>query len=617
MKTTRFEVLSQAEVERIHAASMEILAEVGIKVDYKKARDIFREAGAEVDEETLAVKFPEKLVRWAVDQAPKQFSLYRDRCGVPAGHRAGSDDTHLRRAGDAHPHHRPGRSATSAPSTKQDMIDHIILINACRQHPQLANGRLARRHPDDHHPREAIWAWAHNSRKPFGMGCYGYLPTWDMMRMMAIAVGGKEELQKRPRFFAICSVVSPLQMDQAQAEGLLICAEYGQPVTLRPRSHRRDNGSGHPGGAARPGERRHSGAHHPGADLPPRHAGAVRHSLHHRQYALWHDRAWCPETGLITAASAQMARYYGLPIRSVGGATESKREDLQAGFERMGTLLPAVLAGVNLITCARHARQHHAGKPRPADAGRRDSAARPCGWRAASRSTTRRLALDLIKKSGLFRQLHGRKSDNTSSSARNSSSPTCSRVNPTKPGKNEGEKLAIDHARERALEDPGKAPALRNRPAIEKELAEFKADGRHAGPARLLPATRPKKTRTSHEPYERNIQHQTPVAHQTALQHRRPEHQHPAGDPDVLPALLPDRRGRAASRLRRLGRRRQPPVGRRQRPALRPALRPHPHPLGTPPRAAALRRGSAGRLLYADVDRPRAGSSSGWPSTTP
>jgi trimethylamine:corrinoid methyltransferase-like protein len=66
---------------------------------------------------------------------------------------------------------------------------------------------------------EAIWAWAHHSRKPYGMGCYGYLPTWDMMRMMAIAVGGKEELQKRPRFFAICSVVSPLQMDQAQAEG--------------------------------------------------------------------------------------------------------------------------------------------------------------------------------------------------------------------------------------------------------------------------------------------------------------------------------------------------------------------------------------------------------------
>ena len=33
MKTARFEVLSQAGIERIHAASMEILAEVGIKVN--------------------------------------------------------------------------------------------------------------------------------------------------------------------------------------------------------------------------------------------------------------------------------------------------------------------------------------------------------------------------------------------------------------------------------------------------------------------------------------------------------------------------------------------------------------------------------------------------------
>ena len=58
------------------------------------------------------------------------------------------------------------------------------------------------------------------------------------------------------------------------------------------------------------------------------------------------------ETGLITAASAQMARYYGLPSRSVGAATESKREDLQAGMERTATLVQAVLAGVNFITCA-------------------------------------------------------------------------------------------------------------------------------------------------------------------------------------------------------------------------------------------------------------------------
>jgi trimethylamine--corrinoid protein Co-methyltransferase len=57
------------------------------------------------------------------------------------------------------------------------------------------------------------------------------------------------------------------------------------------------------------------------------------------------------ETGLITAAAAQMARYYGLPCRSVGASTDSKLEDLQAGLERTATLIPAVLAGVDFVTC--------------------------------------------------------------------------------------------------------------------------------------------------------------------------------------------------------------------------------------------------------------------------
>jgi trimethylamine--corrinoid protein Co-methyltransferase len=60
MRTGRFEVLSKNEVERIHAASMEILKEVGIKVGYKTARDLFLDAGADVDEETQAVT-PRKI----------------------------------------------------------------------------------------------------------------------------------------------------------------------------------------------------------------------------------------------------------------------------------------------------------------------------------------------------------------------------------------------------------------------------------------------------------------------------------------------------------------------------------------------------------------------------
>jgi len=471
METARFEVLSQEEVELIHAASMEILAEVGIKVNYKKARELFREAGAEVNEETLAVKLPEKLVRWAVEQAPKQFSLY----GIDAEFRLdiGPDQKAPIYAGLGTPTRIINlNDGAVRMASKQDMIDHIILINACEN---IHNSQMDI-WPDDipmttiH--SEAIWAWAHNSRKPYGMGCYGYLPTWDMMRMMAIAVGGKEELQKRPRFFAICSVVSPLQMDQAQAEGLLICAEYGQPVTCAPEAIA---GTTAPVTLAGLVAQENAAilAHitlaqifRPGAPVL---YGTVSTTANMRYGTV---TLGSPETGLITAASSQMARYYGLPIRSVGGATDSKREDLQAGFERMGTLLPAVLAGVNLITCAG-----------TLDSTMLESHAllmlddEICG--AASRLARgievndQSLALDLIKNVGYSGNYITAKETNKLF-RKELFIPTMFSREPYETWEKEGSKLAIDHARERALDILANHQPRKVDSAIEKELDDFR-----------------------------------------------------------------------------------------------------------------------------------------------
>ena len=315
-----------------------------------------------------AVKLPEKLVRWAMDQAPKQFSLF------------GIDTTfHL----DIGPEQAaPVFAGLGTPTriidlkdgairaaTKQDMIDHVILIDACNN---IHNSQMDI-WPDDipmttiH--TEAIWAWAHHSRKPYGMGCYGYLPTWDMMRMMAIAVGGKAELQKRPRFFAICSVVSPLQMDQAQAEGLLICAEYGQPVTCAPEAIA---GTTAPVTLAGLLAQENAAilAHITLAQIfrpgTPVLYGTVSTIANMRYGTVTLGSA---ETGLISAASAQMARYYRTahPQRRRGDQLEARRP---AGwFRAHGHLAPRRAGRRQPDHLRRHAGQHPAGKSRPADAG--------------------------------------------------------------------------------------------------------------------------------------------------------------------------------------------------------------------------------------------------------
>ncbi len=351
MRTQRFQVLSPAEVERIHAASMEILDQVGIKVPYQTARDYYREAGAVVDDQAQMVKIPEKLVDWAVEQAPSEFKLY-----------GGDPEFQLQIGGEQD---SPVFAGLGTPTrvidmesgevrfaTRQDMLEHIILINACQHIHNSQMDVWPADIPMTTIHTEAIWAWANNSRKAFGMGCYGYLPTWDMMRMMALAVGGKEELKRRPRFLAICSVVSPLQMDQAQAEGMFICADYGQPLAISPEGIA---GATAPVTLAGLLAQENAGilAHITLAQMfkpgTPVLYGTVS-TVSEMRYGT--VALGAPETGLITAGSAQLAQRYGIPIRSVGGTTESKRPDFQAGLERMGTLLPAVLAGVNLITCA-------------------------------------------------------------------------------------------------------------------------------------------------------------------------------------------------------------------------------------------------------------------------
>ena len=59
-----------------------------------------------------------------------------------------------------------------------------------------------------------------------------------------------------------------------------------------------------------------------------------------------------PEATLMILATAQLARRIGVPCRSGGALCSSKVADAQAGFESAHTLLPTLMAGVNLVSHA-------------------------------------------------------------------------------------------------------------------------------------------------------------------------------------------------------------------------------------------------------------------------
>ena len=61
MRMERFKTLSTDELNRIDAASIEILSKVGVKIQSNRAIEIFADGGAEVEKENDIVKIPAAL----------------------------------------------------------------------------------------------------------------------------------------------------------------------------------------------------------------------------------------------------------------------------------------------------------------------------------------------------------------------------------------------------------------------------------------------------------------------------------------------------------------------------------------------------------------------------
>jgi trimethylamine--corrinoid protein Co-methyltransferase len=56
-----------------------------------------------------------------------------------------------------------------------------------------------------------------------------------------------------------------------------------------------------------------------------------------------------PEMAMNTAATAQMGRYYNLPVRGGGAVCDAKLPDSQAAYESMMSLLMAQVSGINFV----------------------------------------------------------------------------------------------------------------------------------------------------------------------------------------------------------------------------------------------------------------------------
>jgi len=224
-----WDVLGRSDIERLDAAIMQVLAEVGVRFPLARALDALERGGCRVDRAAQIARLPEAVVRAALQAAPKAPLLAaRDpRCDlVLDGHRC-----YLSNDGCGVWVVDPG-SGARRPSTKADVADSARFVDAVpevsyywgpvvtAEDVPLASRPL--------HELEAIFA---GTSKHFqAVDVVGEDMARRAVEMARVVAGGAQELRRRPLMSLIACPIDPLGNEAVSLEAALVCAEAGVPV---------------------------------------------------------------------------------------------------------------------------------------------------------------------------------------------------------------------------------------------------------------------------------------------------------------------------------------------------------------------------------------------------
>ncbi len=342
-------IFSRDELYEIHGATMDVLENVGVKIFEPSALKLVKDAGAIVDEKEKIARIPEYLVREALKKAPSRINLY------------GRDGKYKLKLGGYKVHFSMEGSSVFVldlesgerrNSTYTDLQNFFKLSDALENIHHASITVIPRDIPEPIAHVYEIFAGFKNTTKTIDGYTYGQKVAMDTIRMASILAGGEEELIKRPMLLGFHNPVSPLQHSKELTEGLMVYAKYKQPIIIAPEDQ---------AGATAPvtlaGLLVQQNAEilsgiviaeltNPGAPVL---YGTVSTIIDMKTGNLAYGAV---EAALINVASAQLARFYGLPSRGTGGGTESKVPDVQAGLEKATTMMMAALAGINFIYVA-------------------------------------------------------------------------------------------------------------------------------------------------------------------------------------------------------------------------------------------------------------------------
>jgi trimethylamine--corrinoid protein Co-methyltransferase len=332
------------EIEAIHRASMRILSDIGIRVLSDEARGLYRAAGMQ-DAGDHVIRFDPDLVGALIAQAPPEVTLRGrgpDRDATIGGNKVAICTTGgTPNFSDMRRGRRPGTLAALDDLCRvAQSFDVIHMIGPFVEAQDIA--------PNLRHFAMTRSVLTLTDKVPF-VFFRGTQAVADAYEMIRIAHGlSPEDFARTPVSYAVANSNSPLQLDHLMCRGIVDAARAGQLMVLTPFTL-----AGAMAPITLPGALAMQNAEalagiclsqivRPGAPVC---YGSFTSNVDMRTGA---PAFGTPEYTRAAFASGQLARRYGLPLRS-SGVTASNAPDAQAAYEHQMSLWGALMGGANLL----------------------------------------------------------------------------------------------------------------------------------------------------------------------------------------------------------------------------------------------------------------------------
>ena len=225
------QIIDAAEVERVHEAALDVLAETGAMFHSQRALDVLEAHGATVDRETTVARIPASAVHEALATLPGSFTLggREPEFDLPI------DGEHVYLTSDGCATRVREADGTVRQSVKQDVYDAARVVEGLDNLSATSALVSAQDTPEESRVLHEFDACLRASRKhSVVVSIKDAAEARPLIRMAEAVAGGAEELKARPTFSVILCTVSPLHMERFGMELALELGDAGIPMMLYP-----------------------------------------------------------------------------------------------------------------------------------------------------------------------------------------------------------------------------------------------------------------------------------------------------------------------------------------------------------------------------------------------